>query len=170
MKPLKEYFYLTERDPRKVLITFLGAFVGIAVTAWAHFEFSDPYLITSFGATAVLVFGAPQAPFSKPQNVFFGHLFSAIVGFLCAVVLGTAWYSIALAVALAIVVMVCTNTIHPPGGATALTMVMNGYASAEYIVRPVMLGVVFLMVVAYVCLKGRKYCDAHPLCGAEADA
>ena len=57
--------------------------------------------------------------------------------------------AIALAVALAIVVMMVTGTIHPPGGATALTCVLNGYFGAEFILRPVMLGVILMMAIAY---------------------
>ncbi|MBQ6548056.1 MAG: HPP family protein, partial [Candidatus Methanomethylophilaceae archaeon] len=57
--------------------------------------------------------------------------------------------AIGLAVGLAIIVMMVTGTIHPPGGATALTCVLNGYFGAELIFRPVMLGVVLMMIVAY---------------------
>ena len=167
MSKLAGYFHTTEKDPRKLLITFIGAFFAIAVTAWADLEFNDPYLVTSFGATAVLIFAVPDGPLSKPKNVFFGHLFSAFIGAMCVILLGVEWYSIAAAVALAIVVMVCTDTIHPPGGATALTMVFSNYDSLWYIIRPVMIGIVFLMIVGYVCRRARHWCDAHPLEAAD---
>ena len=138
------------------MVTAVSAFFSIAVISLIDKNFGDPYLIASFGATAVLIYGAPKAPFSQPKNVFFGHLLSAIVGVSIACIFdGLGLYAdhypvaIALAVSLAIVVMMVTGTIHPPGGATALTCVLNGYFGAEFIVRPVMLGVILMMVIAY---------------------
>ena len=37
-------------------------------------------VLGSFGATAVLVYGYPGAPFSQPKNVIFGHFISAACG------------------------------------------------------------------------------------------
>ena len=37
-------------------------------------------VLGSFGATAVLVYGYPAAPFSQPKNVVLGHIFSAACG------------------------------------------------------------------------------------------
>lgn len=173
-------FKPTERDWRKILIMFVGAFAAIAVTAWLQSEYGEndnPFLVASFGATAVLVFAVPDGPLSKPKNVFFGHLFSAIVGVATVLAFsalpfggeGKEWWCIAFAVALAIVVMVLTDTIHPPGGATALTLVFNTYPygdalfSLSYIVRPIMLGVVIILLIGFVCNRARKYCNEHPL-------
>ena len=149
-------FKPSESNPYILLITGAAAFLSLLVIALIDQKFDDPYLIASFGATAVLIYGAPKAPFSKPKNVFFGHLFSAIIGVGVACVfdlfgLYTDNYpiAIALAVSLAIIVMMVTGTIHPPGGATALTCVLNGYFGAEYIFRPVMLGVILMMAIAY---------------------
>ena len=149
-------FRPSESNPYMLLITGIAAFLSLLVIALIDQKFDDPYLIASFGATAVLIYGAPKAPFSRPKNVFFGHLFSAIIGVTIAFIfytlgLYTDYYpvAIALAVALAIIVMMVTGTIHPPGGATALTCVLNGFFGAEYIFRPVMLGVVLMMIIAY---------------------
>ncbi len=149
-------FRPSEKDPRILAITGLAAFASLLLIALIDKGFDNPYLIASFGATAVLIYGAPKAPFSHPKNVFFGHLFSAIIGVGIACIFDTfGIYSdhypiaIALAVALAIIVMMVTGTIHPPGGATALTCVLNGYFGWEFIFRPVMLGVVLMMVIAY---------------------
>ena len=149
-------FKPSESNPYILMITGAAAFLSLVVIAYIDKSYSDPYLIASFGATAVLIYGAPKAPFSQPKNVFFGHLFSAIIGVGIACIfdcldLYSEYYPIAigLAVGLAIVVMMVTGTIHPPGGATALTCVLNGYFGAEFIFRPVMLGVILMMVIAY---------------------
>ena len=159
-------FRPSETDPRILVITGLAAFVSLMLIAFIDKGFNDPYLIASFGATAVLIYGAPKAPFSKPKNVFFGHLFSAIIGVAIACIfdalgLYTDYYPIAigLAVSLAIVVMMLTGTIHPPGGATALTCVLNGFFGWEFIFRPVMLGVILMMAIAYGANYLRSKCE-----------
>ena len=37
-------------------------------------------IVPSMGATAVLLFAAPHAPFSQPWNIPGGHAFSAVIG------------------------------------------------------------------------------------------
>ena len=159
-------FKPSESDPRILLITGIAAFLSLVIIALIDQKYDDPYLIASFGATAVLIYGAPKAPFSQPKNVFFGHLFSAIIGVSVSCIfdylgLYAEYYPIAigLAVGLAIVVMMVSGTIHPPGGATALTCVLNGFFGAEYIIRPVMLGVLLMMVIAYGANYLRKKCE-----------
>ena len=159
-------FRPSEKDPVILAITGFAAFVSLLLIAFIDKGFDDPYLIASFGATAVLIYGAPKAPFSQPKNVFFGHLFSATIGVTIACIfdgfgLFDGYYpvAIALAVSLAIIVMMLTGTIHPPGGATALTCVLNGYFGWEFIFRPVMLGVILMMIVAYGANDLRSRCE-----------
>jgi CBS-domain-containing membrane protein len=156
-KPSEKYGTAT------VAITAIAAFVALAFLAYLDQTLSNPYLVASFGATAVLIYGAPKAPFSKPKNVFFGHLFSAIVGITVAFVLiqtgsfdDWKWAGIGLAGCTAIVVMMLTGTIHPPGGATAITCVMSGFGSIEYLFVPIMLGVVVMMAIAYCANAARR--------------
>lgn len=139
-----------------LIITLVFAFLGIAIFAYLDGVSENPYLIASFGATAVLIYGAPKAAFSKPKNVFFGHLFSALIGITIVIVsemLGIGsdmkWVLAGLAVSVSIVFMMVTGTIHPPGGATALTCVLSGFSSYIYVIRPVMIGVVTMMALAY---------------------
>ncbi len=146
-----------------VAITAIAAFAALAFLAFLDQTLSNPYLVASFGATAVLIYGAPKAPFSKPKNVFFGHLFSAIIGIsVCFVLVQTGsmddwkWAGIGLAGCLAIVTMMLTGTIHPPGGATAITCVMSGFGSIEYLFVPIMLGVVVMMAIAYCANAAKK--------------
>ena len=161
-------FKPTEKDWRIIVITAVAALLSISVIALIDSQYHDPYLIASFGATAVLIYGAPKAPFSRPKNVFFGHLFSAVVGVTIAMVFDFTglytdwwWFATGLAVSLAITVMILTDTVHPPGGATALTCVINGFFGPVYIIRPVMLGVVIMMAIAYAAniLKDRCSSD-----------
>jgi len=122
------------------MISILAIF---AVTKVAGF----PLLIGSFGASAVLLFGANDSPLAQPRNVVGGHLISAAVAVAIVALFGSGPFAIALAVGFSIFLMDLTRTTHPPGGATALIGV-QGLAGPEFILVPVLVGVVILLVVA----------------------
>lgn len=143
----------------EIFWSWVGAFLGIgavALVAAHYFSGSDlPLMIGSFGASAVLLYGAPRSPLAQPRNLIGGHVISALVGVACwqlfHAVPGLAQ---ALAVATAIALMHLTRTLHPPGGATALIATLG---SAEiqklgfwYVLMPATLGPVILLVVALV--------------------
>jgi CBS domain-containing membrane protein len=138
----------------EVLAAWLGAFAGIALLAGLVGLFPDMKLLVigSFGATAVLLFASPRAPFAQPRNLIGGHLISALVGVACYRYLPEqAYLQEAAAVATAIALMQLTRTVHPPGGATALIAVIGGdriHGMSWGYVMPVMIGAVLLMLVA----------------------
>lgn len=133
--------------PLDILITFLGAFIGITVLGILLLVYKAPMLVAPLGATAVLVFGIPDAPLAQPRNVIFGNTLSAIIGVLTYQVCGITWWSVALGTSLALIVMLLTKTTHPPGGATALLAILNG-ASPMYIFAPMLSGSVILVLLA----------------------
>ncbi len=116
---------------------------------------NSPLLIGSFGASAVLLFGAPQSPFSHPRNVIGGHVFSAFIGVTMYTLLGSSpILAASLAVSTSIAVMYLSNTLHPPGGATAFIAVMGSHSIHElgymYVLIPCALGSVLLCILAYI--------------------
>jgi CBS-domain-containing membrane protein len=136
---------------------FLGSFIGIGIIAYLQSQTlpkSDViYLIGSFGASSVLIYGVIQSPLAQPRNLIGGHLVSAIIG---VTIQKTApdvlWITAPLAVSLSIVLMQITKTLHPPGGATALIAV-TGSAELKnlgywYVVSPVLVGTLILLIVA----------------------
>ena len=139
--------------------TFLGAFLGIACVGLLQGtrfgEVDNIFLIGSFGASAVLIFGATNSPLAQPRNLIGGHLVSAIVG-VCIhkLIPGQLWIASALAVALAIVGMQMTKTLHPPGGATALIANIGSEKIKAlgffYVLSPVLSGVLILFSVAII--------------------
>ena len=146
-------------EPIDHLWTFLGGFLGIALIGLLQNEqlghIDNMFLIGSFGASAVLIYGVTNSPLAQPRNLVGGHFFSALVGVTVhKLIPGNVWLASATAVSLAIVVMQITKTLHPPGGATALIANIGsekikalGYG---YIFSPVMTGVFILLVVALV--------------------
>ncbi|MCE7059511.1 MULTISPECIES: HPP family protein [Dyadobacter] len=137
--------------------TFLGSFAGIALIGFVNnnmFSASDSvFLIGSFGASSVLIYGIVNSPLAQPRNLIGGHLVCAIVGVTVhKLVPGNIWLASAFAVSISIVLMQITRTLHPPGGATALIANIGsdkikslGY---EYVLSPVLTGVLILLLVA----------------------
>lgn len=139
--------------------TFLGAFIGIGAIGLlqgSHFgQMDNVFLIGSFGASAVLIFGATNSPLAQPRNLIGGHLVSAIIGVCVHKLLPEQlWLSSALAVSLAIVCMQMTKTMHPPGGATALIANIGSdkikALGFQYVISPVGTGVMILLIVALI--------------------
>ncbi|KAF2342677.1 HPP family protein [Flavobacterium tistrianum] len=146
-------------DYKEHFWSFLGSFVGIGILAYlesSQFTGSDVvYLIGSFGASSVLIYGIIQSPFSQPRNLIGGHLISAFIGVTVnKLVPDIVWISAPLAVSLSIIFMQITKTLHPPGGATALIAV-TGSAQIKglgymYVISPVLVGVLILFVIALI--------------------
>ncbi|RYD02859.1 hypothetical protein N752_22875 [Desulforamulus aquiferis] len=96
---------------------------------------------------------------SQPRNIILGHMVSATAGVVTYYFMGIQWWSIALAVSLAIVLMTLTRSLHPPGGATAFIGVYTGQ-SFIYIFTPVALGAIFITVISALIINispDRKY-------------
>lgn len=136
------------------LASFAGIYAVYLVNDWIGIAESDSlYLIGSFGASAVLIYGAPTADFSQPRHLVGGHLVSALVGVLIFKLFASnIALAGALAVSLAIVGMHVTRTLHPPGGATALIAVISGPSIHNlgfgYAFSPVLIGALIMLVIA----------------------
>ena len=156
-------------EPADHFWTFLGAFTAIASIGFlqqAHLTRQDDiFLIGSFGASCVLVFGATHSPLAQPRNVIGGHVLASLLGVaIHKVVPEPIWLASALAVSLAIVGMQITKTMHPPAGATALIANIGSQKITSlgfaYTLSPVLTGVTILLVVALIVNNipsGRSY-------------
>ena len=148
---------------------FLGAFFGIGLIAFVQSlqisEIENIFLIGSFGASSVLIYGAVNSPLAQPRNLIGGHVLSALVGVTVFKLLPEMlWLNASVAVASSIVLMQITKTMHPPGGATALIAVLPSEKIQElgywYALSPVLSGAMILLIVALIfnnIPKGRKY-------------
>jgi len=155
-------------DRREHFWSFLGAFFGIGIIALLQTKLSESdnlFLIGSFGASSVLIYGSIQSPLAQPRNLIGGHVISALVGVtiakLCPPVI---WLTAPLAVAFSIIAMQITKTLHPPGGATALIAVIGSEKVKAlgywYVVSPVLTGGLILLLVALIfnnLTPNRKY-------------
>lgn len=134
---------------QEILISGVGGLIIIALLQLVNTEWElVKTFIVPFGATAVLVFAAPAAPFSQPRNIVGGHLIAGLTGIVVYTIFKeSTWWALALANGFAIALMVATKTVHPPAGATALLPVLNKITGLEWLVEPVLVGCLFFVVV-----------------------
>jgi CBS-domain-containing membrane protein len=91
------------RLPAKLIVRgSLGALLAIGTVAYLAASSGTPLVLGSFGASCVLLFSFPDNPFSQPRNVIGGHFISSLTGLVFLAVFGAAWWSMALALASAI--------------------------------------------------------------------
>ena len=163
----------TKSPPRvsvgEIVLSWIASFLGIASVAIINFKLlhgSDLVMIIgSFGASAVLVYGAIKSPLAQPRNLVGGHVISAVIGVAVFKLLqADPWLAASIAVATAIAVMHATKTLHPPGGATALIAVIGtekihalGFL---YVLVPVGAGAAIMLMVALIfnnISRNRRY-------------
>lgn len=156
-------------DYKEHFWSFIGAFVGIGLIAFLQTFYltreENVFLIGSFGATCVLIYGAIQSPLAQPRNLIGGHLVSALIGVTVYKTMpDIIWLTAPIAVAFSIVLMQITKTLHPPGGATALIAVIGSEKIKAlgywYVLTPVLTGALILFIVALIfnnMTPNRKY-------------
>jgi len=102
-------------DFREKFWSFVGSFIGIGTLAYLQSQTlpdSDVlFLIGSFGASSVLIYGIIQSPLAQPRNLIGGHVISAIVGVTIAKFIpDILWLTAALSVSVSIILMQLTKT------------------------------------------------------------
>lgn len=107
-----------------------------------------PMAAIPFATSIVLVIGQPNAVPAQPRALVGGHLISALVGLLVLALTGPGSGAAAIAVGLAVLAMVLTNTLHPPAGINPL-LVVSGSLPWSFLVAPVLIGALMLAAFAF---------------------
>ena len=135
------------------LFSSLGAFVCIGFLAYLNSSIEGAiWLIPPFGASMVLVMAVYDSPLAKPKNLILGHILSALSGVIIFYLLGNTFISLGLGVALAVFVMMMTNTVHPPAGANPIIVILTGQ-SLSFVFLPVAVGAIIIVAFAYLYNK-----------------
>lgn len=141
-----------------------GALAGVLVAALlcragAGLWGVTPWLMAPIGASAVLVFALPASPLAQPWPVLAGNTLSTLVGVAVVHVVPDLALGAAVAVGAAMLVMFATRSLHPPGGAAALLVVLLGVSSPQFALFPVAANSLLLLLagVFYNRLTGRDY-------------
>ncbi len=140
---------------REKALSALAALIGIALVMAASMIWlapnTLPWIVASMGASAVLLFAVPMGPLSQPWAFAGGHMVSGAIGITVAMLFPEqTLIAAALAVSLAIFAMYVTHSLHPPGGATALTAVMGGAdihaMGYDYLLTPVAVNIAVMLI------------------------
>jgi len=142
------------------IISGISASIVIGVLAFLTLRTSAGILLMfSFGATVFLVFALHELETAQPKNVFFGHLVSVLVGIIFNETIGFSFYSLGLAVGVAVTLMIYLKIMHPPAASNPLIVLFTD-VSFEYILFPVIFGTIAIIVMSIflnrIVLK-RKY-------------
>ena len=120
---------------------------------------SGVWIMFSFGATVFIVFVLYNLETAQPKNIFFGHLISVLVGIIFNETIGFSFYSLGLAVGVAVTLMVYLKVMHPPAASNPLVVLFTD-VSYEFILFPVILGTIAIIIMSVfinkIILK-RKY-------------
>ena len=135
------------------LFSALGALIFISFLAFLDSSFEGMiWLIPPFGASMVLVMAVHESPLAKPKNILLGHILSALSGVIILYLIGDNFLALGIAVALAVFVMIVTDTIHPPAGANPIIVILTGQG-ISFVLFPVAVGAFMLVVFAYLYNK-----------------
>jgi len=141
----------------------VGAVCGLLVSSAVYRyspgiqKFNPPVVFASLGATAILDYNAIQSPLAQPRASILGHALAATVGvaitklfMLSSDFESIRWIAGAICCGVSSAVMGMTNTVHPPGGATALMAAVDpAVSSMGWIFVPlVMLGSLLMFLCA----------------------
>ena len=121
-------------------------------------------MFASMAASALLLFAVPHSPLAQPWNLVGGHIVSALAGWACILFINDPLLSAGISVGAAIFLMHYLHCLHPPGAATALTLVVN---SAQFqnvgfkgVMVIVIINTVFSLLLALIInnvIPGRQY-------------
>ncbi len=131
----------------ETLLAGLGAFLALSAVGALAALTGHAWVLGSFGATCVLLFGFPAAPFSRTRNVFGGHMLSSAVGLACLHALGTGWAAMAAAGACALMLMLLTDTVHPPAGSNPVIVYLY-QPGWDFLLLPTLAGVCVIVLTA----------------------
>jgi CBS domain-containing membrane protein len=125
-------------------------------------------IFASMAAAAVLLYAAPHSPMAQPWPLVCGNLVSGLIGWACSWLIPDPVWAAACAVGTAVLVMHLMNCLHPPGGATAMIMVLgaeqfhqHGWVSAALAVTANTLLSLLLALSINNLLPGRHYPTRH---------
>lgn len=134
---------------RHVFWSWFGSCLAIAIASYLTTKTHSPLIMAPFGATSVLIFGVPDSPLAQPRNVIGGNLLSALVSLVILHLLGSSPLAIGLAVSMAIGTMQLTGTVHPPGGAVALVVMMTR-PDWQFLLTPTLAGSLIFVLCAVI--------------------
>lgn len=137
-------------------MSVVGAFIATLCASFFSFSIlqaeNNSMVLASTGASAILIFGVPHSPVSQPWPLVGGHVISAFIGVSCYFLIANPIVAASAAIGIAMLAMHHTGSMHPPGGATAVTAVVGGSMVHElgyyFLIVPVFFNSIILLSIA----------------------
>ena len=132
--------YLIDRNflrrPKAYAVQAVLAAITVAIVMVLQDTVSSIGVTTAVGATAFIVFQMPHSHMARPRRVIGGHLVAVVVGLLASLIAhellgepygGSIGVDVIAATALGFTMlgMAMTDTEHPPGAATVVSLVLR---------------------------------------------
>lgn len=141
---------------KEVYVSIIGAFFATLCASFFSFNIlqaeNHPMILASTGASAMLIFAIPHSPVSQPWPLVGGHIISAFIGISAYYLIPNPILASSAAIGVAMLVMHHTGSMHPPGGATAVTAVIGGSTVHElgyhFVIVPVFFNSIILLSIA----------------------
>jgi CBS-domain-containing membrane protein len=133
---------------RAICLGGLGGFLAIGALAQLSGSLNTVLLLGSFGASCVLLFGYPDAPFAQPLNVIGGHSICTVIGLAALHWIGPQPWVLALAVGISIAAMMATRTVHPPAGSNPVIVFLS-HSGWGFFLFPVLAGALMLVLIGW---------------------
>ena len=140
------------------IISAVGALIAIITVSFMAIHLGYPMALAPLGASCILVFGAHKGALSQPRHVVGGHLLATTFAIIIWCLLGKSLFTLGLVLALVLILMALTQTMHPPAAASALVAV-NNQVGWEFLI-PVLLGSLLIVVISIIynnLFKSRQY-------------
>ncbi|MFH1821048.1 MAG: HPP family protein [Methanobacteriota archaeon] len=99
------------------------ATIAIFLILLVFTQLTNIVIVAAVGSTAFTVFAIPKQYTAGPRNVMGGHLIGTCMGLLCSS-LDSLLIGGSLAVGITMLLMIVTNTEHPPAAGTALGLAL----------------------------------------------
>lgn len=126
----------------ELMISAMGCLVAMSLISVLAISLGYPMVLGPIGASCLLILGAHNGPFSQPRHIIGGHLFSTFASLAIWDIFGRNFLTLGITLAIVIILMVLTGTIHPPAAASAIVAMNSGAGW----------GFIFCIAVCSICL------------------
>ncbi|MDQ0247362.1 CBS-domain-containing membrane protein [Bacillus fengqiuensis] len=140
------------------IVSAAGGLFAMMIIGFTVVGLGYPMTIGPLGASCLLVFGAHKSPLSQPRHVIGGHLLSTTSALIIWSILGKSLFTFGLVLAIVLMLMTLTKTVHPPAAASSLVAV-NTEAGWGFLISIVIctLMLVFISTIYNNLFQTRQY-------------
>ncbi|WP_299095653.1 HPP family protein [uncultured Metabacillus sp.] len=118
--------YKTNLNYVDLMISAIGCLIAMSLISILAISIGYPMALGPIGASCLLIFGAHNGPFSQPRQIIGGHFLATFASLTIWELFGRSFLTIGITLAIVIILMVITNTIHPPAAASAIVAINSG--------------------------------------------